>query len=299
MHRIILVLTLLCSLFSSYGQSFELAAGDKAALLMVHFGTTYDDTRALTIDAINAKAREAFPDMRVEEAYTSRIVMKRLAARGIVKSSPREMLLRLAAEGYTHVFVQGTNVIDGIEAESLRYEVEYMAPFFKDIRVGRPLLYSVEDCNDVVNVIAARYSGNVDKNSSVVLIGHGTDTPATAIYSQIEYMFASAGHPHFHVATVEGYPDYDTTLARLKSDKVKSVTLVPFMFVAGDHARNDIDTEWRERLQEEGFKVSTIIEGLGQIPGIQDIYIRHIREGLASKPLGATQRKNAYIIENL
>ena len=284
---------------SFHGQTFQLAEGDKAALLMVHFGTTYDDTRALTIDAINAKARAAFPDMRVEEAYTSRIVMNRLARRGIIKSTPREMLLRLAAEGYTHVFVQGTNVIDGIEAESLRDEVAFMTPFFKDIRVGRPLLYSVEDCAEVVNVLAARYGESVNKNSAVVLIGHGTDTPATAIYSQVDYMFSSLGHPQFHVATVEGYPDYDTTVMRLKADKIKTVTLVPFMFVAGDHARNDIDTDWREQLGKDGYKVETIIEGLGQIEGIQDIYIRHIREGLAEKPLGATQRKNAYIIENL
>ena len=299
MNRFILILSFMMATLSSKGQTFELAQGDKAALLMVHFGTTYDDTRALTINAINAKAAEAFPDMRIEEAYTSRIVMKRLADRGIVKQTPREMLLRLAADGYTHVFVQGTNVIDGIEAESLRDEVAFMAPFFKDIRVGRPLLYSVEDCTEVVDVLAARYAGCVDKNSSVVLIGHGTDTPATAIYSQIDYMFASQGHPQFHVATVEGYPEYDTTLARLKADKVKSVTLVPFMFVAGDHARNDIDSDWREKLEKEGFKISTVLEGLGQITGIQDIYIEHIRAGLASKPLGATQRKNAYIIENL
>lgn len=78
---------------------------DKTALLMVHFGTTFDDTRAFTIDAINEKAREAFPDMKVEEAYTSRIVISRLKKRGIVKPTPREALLRLAADGYTHVFV--------------------------------------------------------------------------------------------------------------------------------------------------------------------------------------------------
>ena len=113
---------------------------DKAALLMVHFGTTYDDTRALTIDAINAKAAQAFPDMHVAEAlsliHISRIILKRLAARGVIKDTPREALLKLAAEGYTHVFIQSTNIIDGIEAAALREETAYMAPFFKDLRIG-------------------------------------------------------------------------------------------------------------------------------------------------------------------
>lgn len=293
------IITLLCVLMISAGvraQDFKPDEGGKAALLMVHFGTTFDDTRALTIDAINEKARKTFPDMTVVEAYTSRIVISRLKKRGIAKPTPHEALLRLAAEGYTHVFVQGTNVIDGIESESLMNEVDYMAPFFKDIRVGRPLLYSVDDCKNVVKVLSTRYAGHADdKGEAVVLIGHGTETPATAIYSQMDYMFAAEGHRAFHVATVEGYPTRETTVTRLKADKVKHVTLVPFMFVAGDHARNDIDIDWRENLEKEGYKVETIIEGLGQIPGIQDMYIEHIKQGMKEKPLTATQRKRAFI----
>lgn len=300
MKKILALFTAVAACISGYAQPSAPSGDGKSALLMVHFGTTFDDTRALTIDAVNQKAREAFPDMKVEEAYTSRIVISRLKKRGIVKPTPREALLRLAADGYTHVFVQGTNVIDGIESESLRDEVEYMAPFFEDIRVGRPLLYSVEDCHKVVDVLASRYADKVaGKEDAVVLIGHGTETPATAIYSQMDYMFAADGHGAFHVATVEGYPTEETTVERMKAAKVKRVTLVPFMFVAGDHARNDIDGDWRESLEKSGYKVETVIEGLGQIPGIQEIYIEHIREGLKEKPLTATQRKNAFIKENL
>lgn len=272
---------------------------DKSALLMVHFGTTFDDTRAATIDAINEKARNEFPEMKVVEAYTSRIIISRLAKRGIVKPTPREALLKLAAEGYTHVFIQSTNVIDGIEAEALRNEADYMVPFFKDLRIGRPLLYSIEDCLNVEKILAGRYSSPKGKNSAVVLIGHGTETPANAIYSQMDYMFGAEGNPDFHVATVEGYPTFETTLAKLKSSKVKNVTLVPFMFVAGDHARNDIAGDWKENLEKEGFKVSVIIEGLGQIPAIQDIYIQHIKDGLKERPLTPVERKAAFIKENL
>ncbi len=283
----------------SFAQSFNDVPKEKTAILMVHFGTTYDDTRSVTIDAINEKAKKQFPEVKVMEAYTSRIIIERLKKRGISKQTPQEALLRLAADGYTHVIVQGTNVIDGIEAEVLRNEALMIAPFFKEIRVGRPLLYSIDDCQKVVGILKDRLGKNLSKGSSAVLIGHGTSTPANAMYSQIDYMFTADGAPQFHVATVEGYPTYETTLARLKSSKVKKVTLVPFMFVAGDHARNDIGGEWRERLEGEGFKVSSILEGLGQVPGIQDIYIDHIKDAFNAPVLDAARQKSSYIKENL
>ncbi len=284
---------------SGFAQSFDNVQKDKIAILMVHFGTTFDDTRKLTIDAINEKEKEQFPGIKIAEAYTSRIIIDRLKKRGISKPTPKEALLRLAADGYTHVIVQGTNVIDGIEAEVLRNDAALMIPFFKEIRVGRPLLYSVEDGQKVVDILKNRYGKGLSAKSAVVLIGHGTSTPANAMYSQIDYMFSAAGEPRFHVATVEGYPTYDTTLAKLKSSKVKNVTLVPFMFVAGDHARNDIDGEWRGQLEKEGYKVSSILEGLGQIPEVQDIYIDHIKEAFKAPVLDAGSQKSQYIKENL
>lgn len=279
--------------------AFALEKGDKAAILMVHFGTTFDDTRALTIDAINERVMKEFPDMKVVEAYTSRIILSRLAQRGIIKSTPRQALLKLAAEGYTHIFIQSTNVIDGVEMESLRNEADYLVPFFKEVRICYPLLYSIEDCIAVEKILADIYSENVNENSGVILVGHGTSTPANAIYSQMDYMFTAEGNPQFHVATVEGYPTFDTTLSKLKSQKIKNVTLVPFMFVAGDHARNDIDGGWRENLEAQGFKVKTVIEGLGQTPQIQDIYINHIKKGLEEKPLSPVERKAAFLKVNL
>lgn len=283
----------------AYAQSLMNLTEAKKAILMVHFGTTFDDTRSVTIDAINSKVRAAFPDFDVFEAYTSRIVIKRLKDRGINKQTPKQALLTLAADGYTHVVVQGTNVIDGIEAEVLRKEAGVMAPFFKEIRVGRPLLYSISDGEDVVKILSERYAEHCGKASAVILVGHGTSTPANAMYSQIDYMFGAAGNHDIHVATVEGYPTYETTLAKLKSGKIKNVTLVPFMFVAGDHARNDIDVEWRALLEDEGYSVGTIIEGLGQIPQIQDIYIRHINDAIESPIMDAAQQKAEFISNNI
>ena len=142
--------------------------GDKAALLIVHFGTTYDDTRKLTIEAINTKITKAFSGVTVREAYTSRIVINRLKQREIVKQTPTEALLALKEDGYTHVLIQSTNIIEGIEMEALRREVENMESSFKDIRVGNPLLYTVEDYEKVVSILGKQYSGK----GAVVLVGH-------------------------------------------------------------------------------------------------------------------------------
>ncbi|MCM1521188.1 MAG: sirohydrochlorin cobaltochelatase [Muribaculaceae bacterium] len=300
MNKYILVIFLLAlSLNANAFDNLDSGKGDKAALLMVHFGTTFDDTREKTIDAINQMAVNQFSNMKVVEAYTSRIIISRLAKRGIEKLTPRQALLRLAAEGYTHVFIQSTNIIDGIESEALRVEADYMVPFFKEVRIGRPLLYSVQDCQEVTEILASRYDAHPADKRALVFIGHGTHTPANAIYSQIDYMFKADGHPDCYVSTVEGYPSFDTTSDLLLKNKVKEVTLIPFMFVAGDHAKNDIDGEWREQLTANGLKVNTILEGLGQIPEIRSIFIRHIHDGLKEKPLSPVERKAAFLQENL
>ena len=295
----ILVLLLFISSVTLQAQESSGLNDTKNAILMVHFGTTYDDTRAKTIDAINQKVANEFPNLKIAEAYTSRIVIKRLKSRGIEKTTPQEALLKLAAEGYTHVFVQSTHLIDGIEAEALRNEVEFMAPFFQDIRVGHPLLYSVEDCERVATLLSERHSDPIGQKQSVVLVGHGTHTPANAIYSQMDYMFAVQGRPHIHVATVEGFPALDHILGKLKAENAKQVRLVPFMFVAGDHARNDLDGAWRQALEVAGYEVSMWMEGLGEIPGIQDLYIDHIRQGMKERPLKAREIKAAFLNENL
>lgn len=272
--------------------------GDKAALLMVHFGTTHDDTRALTIDAINAKVQVDFPELKYQEAYTSRIIIRRLKERGIEKLTPLDALLKLRGEGYTHVFVQSTSIIDGVEMESLRKDVESVSPFFKDIRVGTPLLYSVEDAEKTAEILRKHLDVSKQRKKAaqenVVLVGHGTYTPSTAIYSQMDYILKINGLTNFHVGTVEGYPTLKTVLAQLKAAKSKRVTLVPFMFVAGEHAKNDISGEWKEVLEKEGYTVNVRQEGLGQIPDIQEIFMDHIRFGLKHRMLDIMTKKAAY-----
>ena len=246
------------------------------ALLMVHFGTTYDETRAKTIDAINEKAVKAFPEMTVREAYTSRIVMKRLAKRGIEKDTPIDALLRLRAEGIRTVKIQPSYVIDGIEMDRLRQDVEQVRPFFDSIWVSTPLLYTVEDAGKVCEVLVNRHAVDTKKREHVLFVGHGTEGPATALYSQLDYMLRANGHSNYHVATIEGYPTQETAVAQIKAMKGKKVTLVPLLFVAGDHANNDISVEWKEALEKEGLVVDVKLEGLGEVPEIQNLFIKKV-----------------------
>ena len=279
--------------------SDRLEKGDKAALLMVHFGTTYDETRTKTIDAINSKAQKAFPALEMREAYTSRIVIRILKKRGTEKPTPLDALIKLRADGFTHIVMQPTTLLDGAEMESLRRDAATMTPFFKEIRIGKPLLYNVEDCVKVADILAERLAGKADakKRSHVVLVGHGTYTPATATYSQMDHIFKATGHSLFHVTTIEGYPTYDTVLAELKAAKARKVTLVPFLFVAGDHASNDIAVEWKQALEAEGFEVECVMEGLGEIPEIQDIYLDHLRFCTEYADVDIMTKKNRYANE--
>lgn len=250
---------------------------DKAAILMVHFGTTFDDTRALTIDRINNKVKKEFKNVDVKEAYTSRIIMRRLKDRGIIKLNPQEVLDQLKADGYTHVLVQGTNVMNGVESENLNKEIASYESSFKDIRVGAPLLTDHHDYENVAKAIAKKI-GPLKKDQGVVLVGHGTPHFGGSAYAMMDYVFGAEGYENYAVGTVEGYPEFDHVVKKLKDRGVKDVILMPFMFVAGDHARNDIAGEWNENLQKAGFTVSKVmLMGLGQNEDIQDIYVDHLK----------------------
>lgn len=175
----------------------SLRPGDKAALLMVHFGTTHDDTRALTIDAINQKAKETFKDVEIREAWTSRIVMRRMKARGVEKLNPVEALEKLKADGYTHILIQSTNIIEGIEMESLRKDAAAMRPSFKEIRIGNPLLYTPEDYEAVIAAITRKGA----KEGATLLVGHDLhpgDSPVchVGLYAERERFQALFGRDY-------------------------------------------------------------------------------------------------------
>ena len=268
----------------------SMQTGDKAAVLVVHFGTTHDDTRALTIDAINKKMADAFPGIEVREAWTSRIIAFRLKTRGIHKSSPEEALARLKAEGYTHVLIQSSNIIEGIEMESLRKDVTSQEKGFKEIRIGTPLLFTPEDYEATIAAITP----NGIRDGAVLLAGHGTYTPTTAQYAMMDYMLKAKGFGNYVVGTIEGYPSFDDALNQIKKGGYKKVRLMPFMFVAGEHAKNDIAGDWKDELEKQGYEVTVFMEGLGQNPAIQNIFVEHARFNATHKYLDIVKKKKDY-----
>lgn len=294
---LLLFIILSLAIYAHGGKNFEasdifetLKEGDKVAILMVHFGTTHNDTRALTIDAINDKVKKEFTGTDVREAYTSRIVIKRLGEKGIVKRKPLEELKQLAKDGYTHILVQSTMVIDGVEMESLAKDIEQVQSLFKEVRIGDPLLYTPEDYH---NVIAA-LTKQTDGNTAYVWVGHGTYDATTAQYAMLDYMLKSEGHKNYLVGTIEGYPTFDNMMAQLNQSGLKNVVLVPFMFVAGEHAKNDIAGDWKSDIEKAGYTVSVRNEGLGQIPAIQDLYISHLKFIAKHRRIDIMHKKSVY-----
>ncbi len=266
--------------------------GDKASVLMVHFGTTFDDTRKNTIDKINSEAKNEFENLEVREAYTSRIIMRRLKTRGIEKDNPAEALDKLAKEGYTHIIVQPTNIINGIESKTLEKQLEMYKDKFKEIRLGSALLTTPEDYKMVVEIINKEI-GELKSDEAVVIVGHGTHDSGNAAYPAMDYTAKSLGY-NIYVGTVEGFPEFDDTVKALKKDGIKKIILMPFMFVAGDHANNDIAVDWKENLEKEGFKVENKMVSLGMMKPIRQMFIDHAKFMLENKEEDMISKKLFY-----
>ena len=301
MKTIIIILSLFISLnvLAHGGGGFKhsdifknLGPNDKVAILMVHFGTTHDDTRALTIDAINKKVAQTFPGVEVREAYTSRMIMRRLKEKGITKPNPTEAMNKLIADGYTHLILQPTNIIEGIEMEALQKEVASYQTKFKDIRLGTALLHSPEDYQAVVKAIAASIKDK--EKGDCVFVCHGTYHPANSTYGMLDYVMKAQGHKNYHVGTIEGYPTMDDVIRELEANKAQEITLVPFMFVAGDHAKNDIAGDWKDELEKKGYKVNVLLKGLGEYPAIQELFIQHVKFATKHQREDITVKKKKY-----
>lgn len=264
--------------------------GDKAALVMVHFGTTHQDTREKTIDALNLRVQKEYSNLDFYEAYTSRIIIKRLGDKGIKKNNPLEVLKSLKEKGYTHILLQPTKIIDGVEMESLYRNVNAMIDEFKDVRVGTPLLYEPDDYSQLMQILTK----DISADRTYFFVGHGTYDPTTAQYAMMDYMFKANGFDNCVVGTIEGYPSFEDGLNQIKKLKTKKITLVPLMFVAGDHAKNDIAGEWKEQLEAQGYEVEVVLNGLGENPAIQKLYMNHIEFMFHHKKRDILSKKAIY-----
>ncbi len=270
------------------------AVTGKKAILVVSFGTTFADTRKVTTDAVENKIRAAFPDYEVRHAFTSRIIIKKLADRdGLHFDTEKQALDKLKADGYTDIVIQPLHMEAGDEYDKLMKVVSKYEKSFDKISVGRPVLYYTgqegEKPDDYLLAIKAIQNQlpKLGSRDAVALMGHGGVNPSNTAYAALQLKLQDAGLKNVFVFTVEGYPTFENLVSELKANKIKKVTLMPLMLVAGDHANEDMagnDKEsFKSQLIAAGFQVETYIHGLGENVGIQDIYVQHVKDALDNK----------------
>lgn len=252
----------------------------KKGILAVSFGTSHLDTMAKTIAVIEKEMEERFPDCNVYRAFTSGMIIRKLKrTEGIHIDTVPEALNRMAADGIEDVIIQPTHIINGIENDRMMEDLMERMSLFHRIRVGKPLLSSVEDYKKAIHAVMAETE--LDDGEMLVLMGHGTDHHANSAYPTLEYTFHALGYSQVLVGTVESFPELKNVMAKLKIAEKQKVALMPFMLVAGDHAKNDMAGEedsWKSQLEEEGYKVRVIMKGLGEFRGIRQIFMEHIEE---------------------
>lgn len=289
-----MTLLLMSLSFGLFGQNQALAAADsgKKAILVVSFGTTYDDTRKVTIDAVTDKIKAAFPGYDVRQAYTSRIIIKKLMDRDNRQvDTEKQAIDKLKAEGYSEVIVQPLHVEAGDEYDKVMKVVDghVKAKSFDRITMGRPVLYFTgqeekpDDYALAINALKQQLP-KLGKKEAVALMGHGGPHPSNTAYSALQLKLQDAGLNNVYVFTVDAYPTIENIIARAKADKIEKITLMPLMVVAGDHAQNDMagdeEDSYKTQLIKAGFKVDAYLHGLGENKGIQDIYVQHVKDAI-------------------
>ena len=264
-----------------YGGISPVNTETKKAILAVSFGTSHEDTRKVTIDAIEDSMRQAFPEYPVYRAWTSKMIIRKLKNRdNIIVPTVKEAMEQMAADGITDVLVQPTHVINGIENDRMKEDALSFRDSFHSISFGDPLLTTEDDSHKVIAAIAREFS-HITKDQELVFMGHGTTHFANSIYAALDYTFKDKGYHNFFLGTVEAYPSMESLKKMVKAYRPKEVVLAPFMIVAGDHAKNDMagdDPEsWYSQFKDEGYEVKTVLKGLGEYEGIRSLFIDHIR----------------------
>lgn len=273
------LLTTLIGLLAFATPNLAQHAPSATGILLVHYGTNNDKSRSNTLDVLNSIVAQKFDSCQVVEAYAAPSVIRSLAKRGINKLTIDAALDTLYARGCRRIVVQSTMLLDGIMTDIIKNSAKRAQSKFEKISVARPLLYSVADCRNLTCMIARNIEDDKQldaKKAQVVLVGHGSDSPANAMYSQIDYLLKDENRKLWHVGTIEGYPNIDTVLRLLAKSKEKRVILIPLLYIAGNHQRDDIDGVWRNRLVEAGYKVSVVPRGLGEMDEIRQLICNNI-----------------------
>ncbi len=264
-----------------YGGTKTVSKETKKAILAVSFGTSHNDTRKITIDAIEQDMQAAFPDYALYRAWTSKMIIKKVNARdGVHICNVKEAMEKMLQDGITDVLVQPTHVINGIENDLMKEDALAFQEQFHSISFGDPLRTSEQDNLAVIDAITSEFK-TLTKDEVLVLMGHGTTHYANAIYAALDYTFKDKGYSNIFLGTVEAYPTMESLLKMVHAYQPKKVVLAPFMIVAGDHAKNDMASDepdsWYSQFKAAGYDVEPVLKGLGEYTGIRKLFIEHLK----------------------
>lgn len=276
-------------------------------LLVVSFGTSYNDSRVNDIKSIEDALQEAYPDWSVRRAFTAQIIINHIQARDGEKiDNMTQALERAVANGVKNLVVQPTHLMHGAEYDEMCAAIDDYRDNFDAVSIAEPLLGEVGSDATVINAdkeavakaitaAAAEASGfdsleaAKEAGAAFVLLGHGTAHVARVSYSQMSTQMQQLGYENVFIGTVEGEPEEtacESVIEEVRAAGYTTVILRPLMVVAGDHANNDMagsdDDSWKPMFEDAGFTVDCQIAGLGGIADIQALYIAHTQAAIDS-----------------
>ena len=274
-------------------------------LLVVSFGTSFNDSRVADIKSIEDALQAANPDWSVRRAFTAQIIINHIQARDGEKIDNMEQALeRAVANGVKQLVVQPTHLMHGAEYDEMCAAIDKVRDKFESVEIAEPMLGEVGNDATVINadkeaaakaVVAAAleesgYESTAaakDAGVAYVLMGHGTAHVAKVTYSQMATQMAKLGYENVFVGTVEGEPEEtscEAVIEAVKNAGYTTVVLRPLMVVAGDHANNDMagadDDSWKTMFEAAGFTVNCQISGLGRIADVQALYVAHTKAAI-------------------
>ena len=255
-------------------------------LLVVSFGTSFNDSRRLTIGAIEGAIDDALgKDYSVRRAFTSQIIIDHVQKRdGVLIDNMETALKRAADNNVKTLVIQPTQLMDGFEYQEIDQALANYSDAFESVSIGAPLLTSDEDYDRVAEAMRDVTKEYDDGETAIVFMGHGTEADSNGVYAGMQSVFDNKGYSNYFIGTVEATPSLDDVVAKVKAGNYKKVVLRPMMVVAGDHANNDMagdeDDSWKSVFEKEGYEVTCVLEGLGQVPAIQQIYVDHAKQAV-------------------
>ena len=276
-------------------------------LLVVSFGTSYNDSRVNDIKSIEDALQEAYPDWSVRRAFTAQIIINHIQARDGEKiDNMTQALERAVANGVKNLVVQPTHLMHGAEYDEMCAAIDEYRDQFESVSIAEPLLGEVGSDASVINAdkeavakavtAAAVEASGFDSleaareaGAAFVLLGHGTAHVAKVSYSQMSTQMQQLGYENVFIGTVEGEPEEtacESVIEKVQAAGYTTVILRPLMVVAGDHANNDMagsdDDSWKPMFEDAGLTVNCQIAGLGGIADIQALYIAHTQAAIDS-----------------